>query len=114
MGGAQEEQGRTLQVCLSSSPNTHSTYVFIYPCVSQCGRCEGVQGVLTLFGRGKAQVCHDLRVEELREQLEVEEEDGDRQEEKVEEKEKSNQRDAPMIMTVGDYECAQDLSHECM
>ena len=28
VGGAQEEQGRTLQVCLSSSPNTHSTYVF--------------------------------------------------------------------------------------
>ena len=41
---------------------------------------EDVQGVLTLCGRGKAQVCHDLRVEELREQLEVEEEDGDRQE----------------------------------
>ena len=34
--------------------------------------------VSSLFGRGKAQVCHDLRVEELREQLEVEEEDGDR------------------------------------
>ena len=34
VGGAQEERGRTLQVCLSSSPNTHSTYVFIYPCVS--------------------------------------------------------------------------------
>ena len=51
-----------------------------------CGRDEGVQGVLTLFGRGKAQVCHDLRVVELREQLEVEEEDGDRQEEEVEEK----------------------------
>ena len=34
VGGAQEEQGRTLQVCLSSSPNTHSTYVFIYLCVS--------------------------------------------------------------------------------
>ena len=32
VGGAQEEQGRTLQVCLSSSPNTHPTYVFIYPC----------------------------------------------------------------------------------
>ena len=47
---------------------------------------EGVQGVLTLFGRGKAQVCHNLRVEELREQLGVEEEDGDRQEEEVEEK----------------------------
>ena len=41
-----------------------------------CGRGEGVHGVLTLFGRGKAQVCHDLRVVELREQLEVEEEDG--------------------------------------
>ena len=50
-----------------------------------CGRDEGVQGVPTLFGRGKAQVCHDLRVQELREQLEVEEEDGDRQEEEVEE-----------------------------
>ena len=48
----------------------------------KCGRGEGVQGVLTLFGRGKAQDCHDLRVVELREQLEVEEEDGDRQEEK--------------------------------
>ena len=41
---------------------------------------EDVQGVLTLFCSGAAQVvCHDLRVE-LREQLEVEEEDGDRQE----------------------------------
>ena len=49
-------------------------------------RGEGVQGVLTLFGRGKAQVCRDLRVVELREQLEVEEEDGDRQEEEEEEK----------------------------
>ena len=39
-GGAQEEQGRTLQVCLSSSPNTLSTYVFIYPCVSETvNRC---------------------------------------------------------------------------
>ena len=45
---------------------------------------EDVQGVLTLSGRGKAQVCHDLRVVELREQLEVEEEDGDRQEEEEE------------------------------
>ena len=33
----------------------------------------------------------------------MEEEDGDRQEEEEEvEREKSNQRDAPMIMTVGD------------
>ena len=49
---------------------------------------------------------------ELKEQLEVEEEDGHRQEEEVEEREKSKQGDAPMIMTVDDYECAQNLSHE--
>ena len=54
-----------------------------------CGRGEGVQGVLTLFCSGAAKVCHDLRVVELREQLEVEEEDGDRQEEEVEEKGRS-------------------------
>ena len=47
-----------------------------------CGGDEGVQGVLTLFCSGAAQVCHDDRVVELKEQLEVEEEDGDRQEEK--------------------------------
>ena len=47
-------------------------------------RGEGVHGVLTLFCSGAAQVCHDDRVVELKEQLEVEEEDGDRQEEKVE------------------------------
>ena len=45
-------------------------------------RGEGVQGVLTLFCSGAAQVCHDDRVVELKEQLEVEEEDGDRQEER--------------------------------
>ena len=49
-----------------------------------CGRGEGVQGVLTLVCSGAAQVCHVLRVEELREQLEVEEEDGDREEEEEE------------------------------
>ena len=49
-----------------------------------CGRDEGVQGVLTLFCSGAAQVCHVLRVVELKEQLEVEEEDGDRQEEEEE------------------------------
>ena len=37
-----------------------------------CGRCEGVQGALTLFCRGAAQTCHDDRVVELREQLEME------------------------------------------
>ena len=44
-----------------------------------CERGEGVQGVLTLFCSGAAQVCHDDRVVELKEQLEVEEEDGERQ-----------------------------------
>ena len=47
-------------------------------------RGAGVQGVLTLFCSGAAQACHDDRVVELKEQLEVEEEDGDRQEEKEE------------------------------
>ena len=49
-----------------------------------CVRGEGVQGVFTLFYSGAAQVCNDDRVVELKEQLEVEEEDGDRQEGKVE------------------------------
>ena len=53
------------------------TYLF-------CGAVEDAQGVHTLFCSGAAQVCHALRVDELREQLEVEEEDGDRQEEEEE------------------------------
>ena len=48
-------------------------------CLGSIERGEGVQGVLTLFCSGAAQVCHDDRVVELKEQLEVEEEDGDRQ-----------------------------------
>ena len=48
-------------------------------------RGEGVQGALTLFCGGVAQTCHDDRVVELKEQLVVEEEDGERQEEKVKE-----------------------------
>ena len=43
VGGAQEEQGRTLQVCLSTSPNTRSAHVFIFLCVSvtmnRCAWC---------------------------------------------------------------------------
>ena len=35
---------------------------------------KGVQGVLTLFCSGAAQVCHDDRAVEHKEQLEVEEE----------------------------------------
>ena len=45
---------------------------------------EDVISVLTLVCSGAAQVCHVLRVEELREQLEVEEEEGDRPEEEEE------------------------------
>ena len=50
---------------------------------------EDVVSVLTLIRREVAQVCHFLRVEELREQLEVEEEEegkenGQEEEEEVE------------------------------
>ena len=38
-----------------------------------CWRVEDVVSVFTLVRRGAAQVCHVLRVGELREQLEVEE-----------------------------------------
>ena len=91
-----------------------SAFANLFPARSRnCERGEGVQGVLTLFCSGAAQVCHDDRVVELKEQLEVEEEDGDRQEEEVEvESGEASQRGAPMNMTVGDYECAQNLSHE--
>ena len=63
---------------------------------------EDVQGVLTLFCSGAAQVvCHALRVEELREQLQVEEEDGDRQEEEEEvESGEASQRECAMLMTM--------------
>ena len=62
----------------------------------------GVQGVLTLFCGGAAHVFHDDRVTELKEQLEVEEEDGDRQEEEVKvERETSSQRGCAMWMTSG-------------
>ena len=42
-----------------------------------CKRDEDVRSVLTLVRGGAAQVCHVLRQEEHREQLEVEEEGGD-------------------------------------
>ena len=80
---------------------------------TSCRGDEDVQGVLTLFGRGKAQVCHVLRVVELREQLEVEEEDGDRQEEEEEvESGETSQRGAPMDDMEMTVKCAQNLSHE--
>ena len=52
---------------------------------TDCERGEGVQGVLTFFCSGVAQTCHDDRVVELKEQLGIEEEDGEGQEEKVKE-----------------------------
>ena len=63
---------------------------------------EDVQGVLTLFCSGAAQVvCHALRVEELSEQLEVEEKDGDRQEEEEEvESGEASQGECAMLMTM--------------
>ena len=45
----------------------------------------GVQGALTLFFGGVAQTCPDDQVVELKEQLVVEEVDGERQEGKVKE-----------------------------
>ena len=62
---------------------------------------EDVQGVLTLFCSGAAQVCHALRVGELREQLEVEEEDGDRQEE--EEEVESGEVESRRVRHVDDH-----------
>ena len=53
--------------------------------LSTCERVGGVQGVLTLFCGGVAQTCHDDRVVELKEQLVVEEMDGEGQEGKVKE-----------------------------
>ena len=56
-----------------------------HPVPTDCVRGEGVQGVLTLFCGGVAQTCHDDRVVELKEQLGVEEVDGEGQEGKVKE-----------------------------
>ena len=109
----------TLPASLFEHPSTSQAFGLLTKITKKkkscgsCGRDEDVQGVHTLFGRGKAQVCHVLRVVELREQLEVEEEDGDRQEEEEEvESGETSQRGAPMNMTMDDYECAQNLSHE--
>ena len=51
-------------------------------------RSERVHGVLTLVCKGTEQTCHDDQVVELKEQLVVEETDGERQEGKVKEEEK--------------------------
>ena len=75
-------------------------------------RGERVQGVLTLFCSGAAQACHDDRVVELKEQLEVEE-DGEGQDGQGKgRRERSSQRERAMSMTVDDNEWTQNLSHE--
>ena len=62
---------------------------------------------------GVAQTCHDDRVVELKEQLEVEEEDGRRAGRKGRRKrERANQGECAMSMTVDDNEWTQNLSHE--
>ena len=62
-------------------------------------RVEGVQGVLTLVCSGVAQTCHDDRVVELKEQLVVEEVDGEGQEGKDKgRRERSSQRERAMGM----------------
>ena len=50
-----------------------------------CEGVGGVQGALTLFCGGVAQTCHDDRVVKLKEQLVVEEVDGEGQEGKEKE-----------------------------
>ena len=64
--------------------------------------CEGVgsvQGALTLFCGGAAQTCHDDRVVELKEQLVVEEVDGERQEGKVKEERRDRVKENAPWMT---------------
>ena len=76
-------------------------------------RGEGVQGVLTLICGGVAQTCHDDRVVELKEQLGIEEEDGEGQEGPVKEEGRDRVKEKnAMSMTVDDYEWTQNLSHE--
>ena len=66
--------------------------------LGSCERSEGVAGVLTLNVGGVAQTCHDDRVVELKEQLVVEEVDGEGQEGKVKEERRSRiKENAPWI-----------------
>ena len=63
-----------------------------------CKGVGGVQGALTLFCGGVAQAFHDDRVVELKEQLVVEEVDGEGQEGKVKEEERGRIKEsAPWI-----------------
>ena len=59
----------------------------------------GVQGALTLFCDGVAQAFHDDRVVELKEQLVVEEADGEGQEGKVKEERRGRVKENAPWMT---------------
>ena len=75
-------------------------YPSIHVFVSRsCVRGEGVQGVLTLFCGGVTQTCHDDRVVELKEQLGIEEVDGEGQEGKVKEERRDRVKENAPWMT---------------
>ena len=70
----------------------------------------GVQGALTLFCGGVAQTCHDDRVVELKEQLVVEEVDGEGQEGKEKEEGRGRiKENAPWILTVDEQSVCSGL-----
>ena len=72
-------------------------FLLIFSCF-----CEGVgavQGALTLFCGGEAQTCHDDGVVELKEQLVVEEIEGERQERKVKEERRDRVKENAPWMT---------------
>ena len=78
---------------------------------AMCEGCGDVVGVFTLLVGEVAQAFHDDRVVELREQLGVEEVDGEGQEGTGRSRKgEASQRGAPMDMTVDDKVFAQDLS----
>ena len=67
------------------SLSAHSLRTAFLRFPAHCVKVGGVQGALTLFCGGVAQTCHDDRVVELKEQLVVEEADGEGQEGKEKE-----------------------------
>ena len=80
---------RSIDVCVHKSNQTLKTAISQYHNTQQhtttCEGVGGVQGALTLFCGGVTQAFHDDRVVELKEQLVVEEVDGEEQEGKVKE-----------------------------
>ena len=65
----QENHMCLLDFELNRNESLLHTVIFLF---QLCGRCEGVQGVLTLVFRENAQAFHDDRVVELSGQLEEE------------------------------------------